>query len=58
VWALAGQEEAGGGAGSLTSTEGEAEGSATMLEHSLRSESGPLRAVHLSHHKWPGGLVI
>ena len=21
------------------------------------SESGPLRAVHLSRHKWPGGLV-
>ena len=20
-------------------------------------ESGPPRAVHLSHHKWPGGLV-
>ena len=20
-------------------------------------ESGPLRAVHLSRHKWPGGLV-
>ena len=19
-------------------------------------ESGPLRAVHLSHHKWPGGV--
>ena len=22
-----------------------------------RTESGPLRAVHLSRHKWPGGLV-
>jgi len=21
------------------------------------TESGPLRAVHLSRHKWPGGLV-
>ena len=21
------------------------------------SESGPLRAVHLSRHKWPGGLI-
>ena len=24
---------------------------------SFLSESGPLRAVHLSRHKWPGGLV-
>jgi len=23
----------------------------------IRTESGPLRAVHLSRHKWPGGLV-
>ena len=23
----------------------------------MASESGPLRAVHLSRHKWPGGLV-
>ena len=22
-----------------------------------QSESGPLRAVHLSRHKWPGGLI-
>jgi hypothetical protein len=21
------------------------------------AESGPLRAVHLSRHKWPGGLI-
>jgi hypothetical protein len=23
----------------------------------VRLESGPLMAVHLSHHKWPGGLL-
>ena len=23
----------------------------------MRNESGPLRAVHLARHKWPGGLV-
>ena len=23
----------------------------------LGGESGPFRAVHLSRHKWPGGLV-
>ena len=23
----------------------------------VATESGPLRAVHLSRHKWPGGLV-
>ena len=27
------------------------------FEKSRQFESGPLRAVHLSRHKWPGGLV-
>jgi len=29
------------------------------LPHEVRPvhESGPFRAVHLSRHKWPGGLV-
>ena len=28
-----------------------------VQHHNLFVESGPLRAVHLSRHKWPKGLV-
>ena len=28
---------------------------AVAKEAKVRPESGPLRAVHLSRHKWPGG---
>jgi len=27
------------------------------LKWNMEGESGPLRAVHVSRHKWPGGLV-
>ena len=30
---------------------------ATPCQVDRAGESRPLRAVHLSHHKWPGGLV-
>ena len=29
----------------------------TVVPHRVLTVSGPLRAVHLSRHKWPGGLV-
>jgi len=34
-----------------------ARGDAPLSIRESESESGPLRAVHLSRHKWPGGLV-
>jgi hypothetical protein len=30
-------------------------GSSVLVETRKESEGGPLRAVHLSRHKWPGG---
>jgi len=34
-----------------------AEDSVLSVAFSPNHDSGPLRAVHLSRHKWPGGLV-
>jgi len=33
------------------------ERTADAVSQTMEDESGPLRAVHLSRHKWPGGLV-
>ena len=41
-----------------TTPEGSSSISASTTVFRIRVESGPLRAVHLSRHKWPGGHLL